>query len=167
MLTQALLDRIDAVDHKVQAYLTVTKDDALRQAQSADQRRTQGGEAPLLGVPLAIKDVLATKGIETTCGSKILRGFKPPYTATAVTRLQEAGAVLLGKVNCDEFAMGSSNENSGYFPTHNPWTGSRIWREQRGIGRYRRWLPTKPLRPWAPIPAAVCASRLPSVASLG
>ncbi|MEZ4675243.1 MAG: Asp-tRNA(Asn)/Glu-tRNA(Gln) amidotransferase subunit GatA [Caldilineaceae bacterium] len=126
MLTQALLDRIDAVDHKVQAYLTVTKDDALRQAQSADQRRTQGGEAPLLGVPLAIKDVLATKGIETTCGSKILRGFKPPYTATAVTRLQEAGAVLLGKVNCDEFAMGSSNENSGYFPTHNPWDLDRV-----------------------------------------
>lgn len=125
-LTQALLDRIDAVDSKIKAYLTITSDEALAQAEIADQHRAQGDEAPLLGVPLAIKDVLATKGIETTCGSKILKGFVPPYTATAVERLTAAGAIILGKVNCDEFAMGSSNENSGYFPTHNPWDLTRV-----------------------------------------
>lgn len=125
-LTQALLDRIAAVDDKVKAYLTVTADSALAAASLADQRRAAGGDDPLLGVPLAIKDVLATKDIQTTCGSKILKGFKPPYTATAVARLQAAGAIILGKANCDEFAMGSSNENSGYFPTHNPWDLSRV-----------------------------------------
>lgn len=125
-LTNALLARIDAVDAQVQAYLTVTRDGALRQAQAADEQRARGEEAPLLGVPLAIKDVLATEGVQTTCGSKILQGFKPPYTATAVKRLEAAGAVMLGKVNCDEFAMGSSNENSGYFVTRNPWNLERV-----------------------------------------
>ena len=125
-LTNALLARIDAVDPQVQAYLTVTKEVALRQAQAADDRRARGEEAPLLGVPLAIKDVLATAGVQTTCGSKILQGFKPPYTATSVKRLEAAGAVMLGKVNCDEFAMGSSNENSGYFVTRNPWNLERV-----------------------------------------
>ena len=125
-LTNALLARIDAVDPQVQAYLTVTKEVALRQAQAADDRRARGEEAPLLGVPLAIKDVLATAGVQTTCGSKILQGFKPPYTATSVKRLEAAGSVMLGKVNCDEFAMGSSNENSGYFVTRNPWNLERV-----------------------------------------
>lgn len=125
-LTQALLARIDAVDPQVKAYLTITGEKALAQAQVADERRAQGDESPLLGVPLAIKDVLATEGVQTTCGSKILQGFKPPYTATAVKRLEAAGAVILGKVNCDEFAMGSSNENSGYFVTHNPWQLDRV-----------------------------------------
>ncbi len=125
-LTQALLDRIDAVDSRVKAYLTVTREQALTRAQQADERRARGEDAPLLGVPVAIKDVLATEGIETTCGSQILKGFKPPYTATAVQRLEAAGAIILGKVNCDEFAMGSSNENSGYFPTHNPWDLARV-----------------------------------------
>ena len=125
-LTQALLDRIDAVDSQVKAYLTVTREQALEGARNADARRARGEDAPLLGVPLAIKDVLATEGIETTCGSQILKGFKPPYTATAVKRLETAGAIILGKVNCDEFAMGSSNENSGYFVTHNPWDLERV-----------------------------------------
>lgn len=125
-ITQALLDRIAAVDGKLKAYLTVTVEQALAQAAAADQRRAQGEEAPLLGIPLAIKDVLATEGVQTTCGSKILQGFKPPYTATAVKRLVEAGAVILGKTNCDEFAMGSSNENSGYFVTCNPWDLARV-----------------------------------------
>jgi len=125
-LTQALLDRIDAVDSQVKAYLTVTREQALEGARNADARRARGEDAPLLGVPLAIKDVLATEGIETTCGSQILKGFKPPYTATAVKRLETAGAIILGKVNCDEFAMGSSNENSGYFVTHNPWDLDRV-----------------------------------------
>ncbi len=125
-LTQALLDRIDAVDSQVKAYLTVTRELALTRAHKADEQRARGEDAPLLGVPVAIKDVLATAGIETTCGSQILKGFKPPYTATAVQRLEAAGAIILGKVNCDEFAMGSSNENSGYFVTHNPWDLTRV-----------------------------------------
>ncbi len=125
-LTQALLNRIEQLDGTIKAYLTVTAERALSDAKSADQRRAQGDTAPLLGIPLAIKDVLATEGIQTTCGSKILEGFKPPYTATAVQRLQDAGMVHLGKLNCDEFAMGSSTENSGYFVTRNPWDLERV-----------------------------------------
>jgi aspartyl-tRNA(Asn)/glutamyl-tRNA(Gln) amidotransferase subunit A len=125
-LTQALLDRIAATDSQVKAYINVTADLALEQAADADRRRQQGDDAPLLGIPLAIKDVLATKGVETTCGSKILAGFKPPYSATVVKRLQDAGMVMLGKTNTDEFAMGSSTENSGYFITRNPWDLSRV-----------------------------------------
>jgi len=125
-LTQALLDRINAVDPQVKAYLTVTAERALAQAAQADARRRQGEDAPLLGVPLAIKDVLATQGIETTCGSRILKGFQPPYTATIIQRMEAAGMVMLGKTNMDEFAMGSSTENSAYFVTHNPWDLSRV-----------------------------------------
>ncbi|MEM7530582.1 MAG: Asp-tRNA(Asn)/Glu-tRNA(Gln) amidotransferase subunit GatA [Chloroflexota bacterium] len=120
-LTQAHLDRIAAVDNDVKAYLTLTAESALVQAAAADEQRRQGEDALLLGVPLAIKDVLSTEGVQTTCGSKILKGYKPPYTATVVKRLQDAGMVMLGKTNTDEFAMGSSTENSGYFTTHNPW----------------------------------------------
>lgn len=125
-LTQALLDRIDAVEGQVRAYLTITREQALAQAAAADRHRAAGDDAPLLGIPLAIKDVLATRGVPTTCGSRILEGFIPPYTATAVARLAEAGMVMLGKTNTDEFAMGSSTENSGYFPTHNPWDLGRV-----------------------------------------
>ncbi len=125
-LTRSLLDRIESVDGDVKAYLSVTGDRALEQAASADHRRATGDEAPLLGVPLAIKDVLSTKGVQTTCGSKILEGYLPPYTATAVERLEQAGMVMLGKTNTDEFAMGSSTENSGYFTTHNPWDLDRV-----------------------------------------
>jgi aspartyl-tRNA(Asn)/glutamyl-tRNA(Gln) amidotransferase subunit A len=125
-LTQALLDRITAVDGQVKAYLTVTADRALHQAAQADARRQKGDNSPLLGVPLAIKDVLTTQDVETTCGSRILQGFIPPYTATAVQRLEAAGMVMLGKTNTDEFAMGSSTENSGYFTTHNPWDLDRV-----------------------------------------
>jgi len=125
-LTQALLDRIAAVDDDVKAYLTVTPERALAQAAAADQRRAQGEDAPLLGVPLAIKDVLSTEGVRTTCGSRILEHYVPPFTATAVSRLEQAGMVMLGKTNTDEFAMGSSTENSGYFTTHNPWDLDRV-----------------------------------------
>ncbi len=125
-LTQAVLERIQAVESQILAYLRVTPERALAQAEEADRRRQQGERAPLLGIPLAIKDVLVTEGVETTCGSKILQGFIPPYTATAVARLEEAGAVLLGKTNTDEFAMGSSTENSAYQTTRNPWDLERV-----------------------------------------
>ncbi len=125
-LTQAVLNRIVEVENQVQAYLTLAPEWALDQAQQADERRARGQDAPLLGVPLAIKDVLCVEGLPCTCGSRILEEFVPPYTATAVERLREAGAVILGKTNTDEYAMGSSTENSAYFTTHNPWDLSRV-----------------------------------------
>ena len=120
-LTEAHLQQIEARDPQIGAYLCVTADLALEQARAADQARAGGEEAALLGIPIALKDVLSTKGIETTCGSKILKGYVPIFDATSVARLYQAGAVMLGKLNMDEFAMGSSTEYSGYFPTRNPW----------------------------------------------
>lgn len=120
-LTQAHLDQITAHDGDIRAYLTVTSDLALEQAAAADAARAAGDERPLLGIPLAIKDVLSTEGVETTCASKILKGYVPVFNATCVQRLLDAGMVMLGKVNMDEFAMGSSTENSGFFTTQNPW----------------------------------------------
>ncbi len=127
-LTQAVLDRILAVDNDVRAYLTLTPEVALEQARAADAARARqdAPASPLLGIPLAIKDVLCTAGIPTTCGSRILENFIPPYDATVVARLKAAGAVLLGKTNTDEFAMGSSTENSAFFPTRNPWDLERV-----------------------------------------
>ena len=125
-LTQALLDRVEAVDGQIGAYLTVTADLALEQAADADARRASAGDGPLLGLPIALKDVLSTEGVETTCASRILEGFIPPYDATAVTRLKQAGAVTLGKTNMDEFAMGSSNEHSAYKPVRNPWNLDKV-----------------------------------------
>ncbi|MFQ5944758.1 MAG: Asp-tRNA(Asn)/Glu-tRNA(Gln) amidotransferase subunit GatA [Anaerolineae bacterium] len=130
-LTQAVLDRISAVEEDVKAYLLVAPEEALDQARAADQRLVEARKRrdpipALLGVPGAIKDAICTKGMETTCGSRILQGYVPPYDATAVARLREAGAVVLGKANTDEFAMGSSTEHSGFHPTRNPWDLSRV-----------------------------------------
>lgn len=125
-LTQAALQRIESVDDRIKAYLLVTPEAAIESAEEADRRRASGEDGPLLGIPVAIKDVLCTRGVETTCGSRILRGFVPPFDATVVARLRQAGSVFLGKTNTDEFAMGSSTENSGYFVTHNPWDLARV-----------------------------------------
>lgn len=121
-ICRATLDRIEQLNPKLNAFLTVTRENALQRAAQLDEEFSQTRELPpLFGVPIAIKDNICTQDVRTTCGSRILENFIPPYSATAIARLEAAGAIIIGKTNCDEFAMGSSNENSAYGPVHNPW----------------------------------------------
>ncbi len=125
--TEAALERIRGTDDVLHAFLTVTGEQALAQAREVDRARARGEPlGPLAGVSLALKDVLVTKGVRTTAGSRILHDYHPPYDATVVRRLRDAGAIVVGKANMDEFAMGSSTENSGFGPTRNPWDPSRV-----------------------------------------
>ncbi len=125
-LTRAMLGQINKLEPKLKAIVTITEELALKQARRADERLTSGDVSPLNGIPVLIKDVICTKGVKTTCSSKMLENFIPPYDATVMEKLNECGAVVVGKTNMDEFAMGSSTENSAFFTTHNPWDLSRV-----------------------------------------
>ena len=125
-LTRSVFQRIEAVEHDVHAYITLTRDGALQQAAAADSQIKQGAIASLTGIPVAIKDILCTAGIATTCGSKILENFMPTYDATVIKKLKEQQVVFVGKTNMDEFAMGSSTETSYFGPTRNPWSLDRV-----------------------------------------
>ncbi|KAF1061350.1 MAG: Glutamyl-tRNA(Gln) amidotransferase subunit A [Pseudomonas citronellolis] len=125
-LTRALLSRIAQLDPQINSFISVTGDSAIAQAQAADQRRANGENGALLGAPIAHKDLFCTRGVRTSCGSKILDNFVSPYDASVVERLANAGAVSLGKLNMDEFAMGSANESSHYGPVKNPWNTARV-----------------------------------------
>ena len=126
-LAESFFAKIESDDQKIGAYLMLSKERALAKAAEIDRMADKGDELPpLAGVPVGIKDVLVTKDVPTTAGSKILGNYVPPYDCTAVARLEAAGAVVLGKLNCDEFAMGSSNENSAFHPVHNPRDLSRV-----------------------------------------
>ena len=125
-LTRAYLERISRVEAGVRAFVTVTDELALEEAEAADRLLKDNGAGPLAGIPVLIKDVICTRGVRTTCGSKILENLVPPYDATVVEKLKACHAVIIGKANMDEFAMGSSTENSAFFPTHNPWDLDRV-----------------------------------------
>ena len=158
-LTIACLERIEHLEPSLHAFITFVPDLALSLAEAADRtlvewRRSPKGQLPaLLGVPIAVKDVLTLENVRCTCGSRILENFVPPYTATAVEKLLAAGVVVVGKTNTDEFAMGSSTENSAYGPTHNPWDLQRVPGGSSGgsaAAVAARLVPAAPWTVWAP-----------------
>ena len=172
-ITRACIERIAAVESKLNAFITVTESEALAQADAADRTLGGNGEAPALcGIPLGIKDIYCTRGVRTTCASRMLADFVPPFDATVVARLRDEGAVFVGKTNLDEFAMGSSTENSAFGPTRNPYDLERVaggssgaallrppvaptprrWRWRRPAARLRAPPPTSRSNP-APITA--------------
>jgi len=149
-ILDSVFSRIEAVDDRVRAFLSLTRDRAYDRMEDLKISEKKG---LLSGIPLAIKDNLCIKGIKTTCASKILEGFVPPYESSVTERLLESGYILIGKTNLDEFAMGSSTENSGYFVTHNPWDLERVPGGSSG-GLLQRWRQTSAWVPSAPIPVA-------------
>ncbi len=163
-LTQCYLDRIEALDHSYNSYITVDSAMALRAAATADSALANGKTEPLTGIPLAHKDVFCTSGMRTSCGSRMLDNFVPPYDATVIRKFAAAGAVLLGKTNMDEFAMGSSSENSYYGAVKTPGTHPWCQGALRG-GRLRQLPPCSLPQPPALTPGALFASQLLFAAS--
>lgn len=157
-LTRTLLGRIRQLDPQLNSFISITDDLAIAQAKAADERRANGENGALLGAPIAHKDLFCTQGVRTSCGSKMLDNFVSPYDATVVEKLTAAGAVTLGKLNMDEFAMGSSNQSSHYGAVKNPWSLDRVPGGSSG-GSAAAVAARRCRPPPAPIPAARSANR--------